>query len=75
MNGARIAGLVLLVLGILGLAYGRFTYTKDRDEARLGPISIAVEDKKTVNVPMWAGVAAIIVGAGLMLVPPGKRLT
>jgi hypothetical protein len=57
---------VLIVAGVLGLAYGSFTYTKDTHEAKVGPLSLTVKDKETVNVPVWAGVVAILAGGGLL---------
>ena len=72
MNSTRIAGLVLIVAGLLGLAYGGFSYTKKTDQATIGPITLSVTDKQTVNVPMWAGVGAIVAGA-LLLAAGGRR--
>jgi multidrug transporter EmrE-like cation transporter len=69
MSGIKIVAIVLIVAGILGLAYGQFSYTKATHEVKLGPIDLAVKEKKTVNVPMWAGIAAIVAGALLLLVP------
>lgn len=73
MNTVKIAGLVLIIAGVLGLVYGSFTYTKDTHEATLGPIELAVKEKETVNVPVWAGVGAIAIGSLLLLVGQGKR--
>jgi hypothetical protein len=67
MNSIKIAAIVLIVAGILGLVYGSFSYTKDTHEAKLGPIELSVKDKGTVNVPVWAGVGAIVVGGALLL--------
>jgi TRAP-type C4-dicarboxylate transport system permease small subunit len=67
MNAGRILGLVLIVAGVLGLAYGSFTYTKDTHTANVGPLTLSVKDKETVNVPIWAGVAAIVAGGALLL--------
>jgi len=61
-----------LVGGILGLMYGGFTYTKETHEAKIGPIVLSVKDKETINVPIWAGVGAIVIG-GLLLVSGIKR--
>ncbi len=72
MNSNKIIALVLIVGGGLALAYGGFSYTKSTSEADLGPISIEVKDKEQVNIPMWAGIAAIVVG-GVLLIAPGKR--
>lgn len=67
MNAMKIAGLALVVAGILGLVYGGFSYTKDTHEAKLGPIEMSVKEKERVNVPVWAGVVSIAAGAALLL--------
>ena len=67
MDTSKIAGLVLLVAGVLGLAYGSFSYTKETHEAKIGPIELSVKEQQTVNVPAWAGAGAIVVGLGLLL--------
>ncbi|MGV3710545.1 MAG: hypothetical protein ACO1Q7_17070 [Gemmatimonas sp.] len=65
-------GLVLIGLGVLGLAYGTFTYTKKTEKASIGPLEIAVKDKETVNIPVWAGVGAIVVGVGVVMMGAKK---
>jgi hypothetical protein len=72
MNALKIAALALIAAGILGLMYGGFTYTKKTHEAKIGPIEMAVKEKETVNVPVWAGIGAIVLGAGLLLVGSRK---
>lgn len=72
MNAKKIVGIVLLVAGVLALAYGGFTYTKDTHEAQLGPLELSVEEKERVNVPVWAGAAAVVTGV-LLLVLDRKR--
>ena len=72
MNAVKIAAIVLIVAGVLGLAYGSFSYTKDTHEAKLGPIELSVKEKQTVNVPVWAGVGAIVIGGVLLLVGSKK---
>ena len=67
MNAVKILAVVLIVAGILGLAYGSFSYTRETHEAKVGPIELSVKDKQTVNIPVWAGVGAIVVGGGLLL--------
>lgn len=69
MSGSKIFAIALIALGILGLAYGGFTYTKDTHTTKIGPLELSVKDKETVNVPMWAGVGAIVVGGALLFVP------
>ena len=72
MSTLKIAALVLIVAGVLGLVYGSFSYTKETHELKVGPLDVSVKDKQRVNVPVWAGVGAIAVGAGLMLVDRKK---
>jgi hypothetical protein len=67
MDAQKLAAIVLIVAGALGLAYGGFSYTRETHEADLGPLHMSVAEKKRVNVPVWAGVGAIVAG-GLLLV-------
>lgn len=69
----RILATVLLAAGVLALVYGGFTYTSDTHEADLGPIEISVAERERVNIPVWAGVALIVVGGGLLLWAPRGR--
>lgn len=73
MNALKIAAIVLILAGVLGLVYGSFTYTKETHQANLGSLELSVKDKETVNVPMWAGVGAILIGGVLLLVGFKKR--
>ena len=72
MNTVKIAAIVLIVAGILGLVYGSFSYTKATHEAKLGPIELSFKEKQTVNVPVWLGVGAIV-GGVLLLLGGNKR--
>ncbi|MDR7094533.1 hypothetical protein [Hydrogenophaga laconesensis] len=72
MNAAKLVGIVLIVGGVLGLVYGSFSYTKNTEAVKLGPLELSVKEKETVNVPVWAGVGAIVIGAAL-LVLGGKK--
>jgi hypothetical protein len=72
MNPIKIAGIVLIAAGALALVYGGFSYTKDTTVVKIGPIELSAKEKQTVNVPVWAGVGAIVVGA-LLLVVGGKK--
>ena len=67
LNTIKLVAFALIVVGVLGLAYGSFSYTKDTTAVKLGPIELSVKEKETVNVPVWAGIGAIVVG-GLLLV-------
>jgi uncharacterized membrane protein YidH (DUF202 family) len=72
MNPVKVIAIILIIGGVLALAYGGFSYTKDTTVVKLGPLEISAKEKQTVNVPIWAGVGAIVVG-GLLLVLGGKR--
>lgn len=73
MRAVEIAGIVLIAAGNMGLAHGGFSYTKETHEAKIGSShELSVTDKETVNVPVWAGVGAIVVGGGLLLLVPKK---
>lgn len=67
MNPLKILAILLIVGGIVGLVYGGITYTKKTHDAKIGPLEFSVKDKETVNIPVWAGVAAIVTG-GVLLV-------
>lgn len=66
MNAVKLAAIAMILAGALALAYGSFSVTKQTHEAKLGPITLSVEEKQTVNLPVWAGVAAIVAGAALL---------
>ena len=67
MNGTRLVAIGLIVLGALALAYGSFSYTKQTQEAKLGPFELTVKDKQTVNIPGWVGGGAIALGLVLLV--------
>jgi len=67
MSAIKIVAILLIASGLLGVLYGKFSYTKETHDAKLGPLELSFKEKKTVNVPAWAGVGAIAVGAILLL--------
>jgi TRAP-type C4-dicarboxylate transport system permease small subunit len=71
MDAQRLIAILLIIAGALGLAYGGFTYTEDRHTAEVGSLQMSIDEKEHVNIPVWAGVGAIVVG-GLLLVV-GRR--
>lgn len=68
----RIIAILLIALGALALIYGGFSYTQDRTAAKIGPIELNVKETKTVPIPLWAGIAGIVVG-GALFVMGSKR--
>lgn len=68
----RIAGIVLIIVGIIGLVWGGVTYTRRQDTVSVGPISATVKERETIPVsPLVSGIA-LVAGIGL-LVAGGKR--
>jgi len=67
----RMMAIAILAAGILALAYGGFSYTKETHDAKIGPLEISVSENRRVNVPVWAGVALAVVGGGLLVA--GKK--
>lgn len=72
MNAAKIIGILLIVAGALGLAFGGFSFAKETHKASLGPISLSVKEKEQVNIPLWASIIAIAAGAGVLLMGSKK---
>ena len=72
MNAVKLVGGVLIAAGLAGLLYGGFSFTRETHEIKLGPIELSVKEKQAVNIPVWAGVGAIVIGAGLLLIG-GKK--
>ena len=68
MDAARTLAIILIVAGSLALAYGGFTYTRNTEEVKLGPVELSIKDTERVNVPAWAGIAAIAAGVTLLFV-------
>lgn len=63
----KMIAMALFVAGLLALAYGGFSYTKDTTAVKLGPVELSVKQKESVNIPVWAGIAAVVAG-GLLFV-------
>lgn len=72
MSIFKVIAIVLILGGVLGLVYGSFTYPKEKHEAKMGPVEISVKENKTVNIPVWVGVSAIVAGGMLMFVGSKK---
>jgi len=72
MNALKAVAVVFIAVGAAGLFYGDFSWTKTTHAAQIGSLELQVKDQRTVNVPVWAGVAAIVIGAGILLVPVRK---
>lgn len=72
MSTKKIIALLLIVAGITGLVYGKFAYTKETHKGSVGSIEMSIQEKRTVNVPLWAGVGLLLAGGGLLFIPGRK---
>ena len=71
MDAVRVVAIVLILAGALGLVYQQFSYTKETQEAKIGPIELSLKEKQTVNVPLWASLGSI--GVGVVLLVTGRK--
>jgi len=71
MSGSKLAAIILIVAGLLGLAYGGFTFTKDTHTTDIGPLHLEVQEKEHVNIPLWAGIGAVV--GGVLLLTMNRR--
>ncbi|HEX7559953.1 MAG TPA: hypothetical protein VF386_12190 [Usitatibacter sp.] len=72
MNPIKMVGVVLIVAGAAALAFGGFSFTKETHKAEIGPLKLSVQEKENVNIPSWAGLAAIVAGVVMLVVPTKK---
>jgi hypothetical protein len=66
MNSTKLIGIILIIVGVLGLAYGGFSYTQDRTAVKVGPVELTVKENKSINIPLWAGIGTLVVGVVLL---------
>jgi len=72
VSALKIVAILLIAAGIIGLAYGGITYTKATHDAKVGPLEFSITDKETINIPVWAGIGAVVAGAALLFVRTKK---
>lgn len=71
MGTMKIVAILLIVGGGLALAYGGFSYPKETHSADIGDLHLAVHEQQHVNVPVWAGIGALV--GGLLLLVSSKK--
>jgi len=69
----KTAAIVLIVLGVIALAYGGISYTREKKVIDIGPIEATTKTRETIPLPPVLGVAAIAGGVALLLVSGRKR--
>ena len=73
MKPAGIVGIILIVVGIIALAYGGFTYTKREKVIDAGPLQVSADKEHTVPFPPVLG--GLCLAGGIVLVLVGSRKT
>jgi hypothetical protein len=71
MKPAGIIGIILIVIGMVALAYGGFSYTQHKKDVDLGPVQIGHTEEHTVPLPPILG--ALALAGGIVLVIVGSR--
>lgn len=74
MSAARIAGIVLIVIGLIGLIWGGVSWTEEKTVVDLGPIEARAEQEESIPVPPVVGGIALVAGIVLLVIPSRKRL-
>ena len=70
MKPATIIGIILIIIGIIGFAIGGFSFTHEKQDAKIGPLNIEHKETSTVPIPpilsgiaLVGGIALVVVGA------------
>ena len=72
MNATKISGIVLIVLGLAGFFTGGFSFTQETTKAQIGPLQINVQEKKSIGIPEWLSIAAVVLGGALLVMGSRK---
>ncbi len=73
MRPAGIIGIILIIIGVIALAYGGFSYTKREKVIDAGPLQVSADKQKTVPLPPILGGLCLV--GGIVLVVAGNRRT
>lgn len=67
MNIFKIAGVIVIIAGVLGLVYGKFSYTKETKETKMGPIELTVKEEEMFEIPYFVGAGTVVFGSLILL--------
>jgi hypothetical protein len=71
MKSLVLVGVVLIALGVAGLVVQGISVTERRTVLDVGPLKVQADEQKVIPIPSIAGIAAVVIGLGLILV--GRR--
>jgi len=69
----KIVGVLLIVIGVIALAYGGISYTRREKVIDIGPIEATAERRETIPLPPVLGALALVGGIALMIAGSRKR--
>ena len=73
MKPMAILGVLLIVIGIAGLAIDNISFTERKTIVDAGPLKVTADEQRTIPIPTIAGIVAVIAGAGLLLMGRAAR--
>ena len=73
MTAARIAGIILIAIGLIGLIWGGISWTDTKTVVDLGPIQATAQERETIPITPIVGGIALVAGIILLVVPGRKR--
>jgi hypothetical protein len=73
MTTAKIVGIILIVLGVIGFIAGGITYTEKETAIDMGPIEVQTEQEKTIPIPQILSGLAIVGGVALLIAGARKK--
>ena len=69
----KLAAIVLIVIGVIALAYGGISYTREKKVLDIGPIEATTKTRETIPLPPVLGAAAIVGGVAMLVLSARKR--
>jgi hypothetical protein len=73
MTATRIAGFVLIVLGLVGVLWGGISWTKEKTVVDVGPFKATTQTRETIPFPPVAGAVALVAGVVLLVLPARRK--
>ncbi len=74
MTVRRIVGVILIAIGLIGLLWGGFSWTREKTVVDLGPIEARAEERESIPIPPIVGGLVLVAGVVLLIVPERRRV-
>jgi hypothetical protein len=68
MRPLVVFGILLIAIGVAGLLIDNISFTEKRVVVDAGPLKVTADQQRTIPIPSIAGVIAIVIGAGMIVV-------